>query len=133
MEIQWKDKNVQLSALTDFVCQFFTERNFTISLSNSNANYLVVARPRRSHEIAENVRVSVIGKPNDFTVEFIAGPHSRALIIFGTLTSFFGGGALSLKGLKSREALEKLEQKFWTYLTEKVLQLTDSARQANPV
>lgn len=133
MEVQWKDRNVQLSTLTDFVCQFFEERNFTISLSNSNVNYLVVAKPKRSHEIAENIRVSVSGKPNDFTVEFIAGPHSRALVIFGTLTAFFGGGSLSLKGLKSREALEKLERKFWAYLTEKVCQLADSARQANPV
>jgi len=133
MEVQWKDRNVQLSTLVDFVCKFFAERNFTVSLSNSNANHLVVAKSRRSHEIVEDVRVSVNGKPNDFIVGFIAGPRSRALVIFGTLTSFIGGGSLSLKGLKSREALEKLEQEFWAYLTEKVSQLADSARQANPV
>jgi len=112
MEVQWKDRNVQLSTLADFICQFFSERNFTVPVRNSNANYLVVAKPKRSHEIAENVRVSVSGKPNDSTVRFIAGPHSRALVRFGALTAFFGGGSLSLKGLKPQEALEKLSENF---------------------
>jgi len=126
MEVQWKDRNIELSTLADCICQFFTERNFTVSLNNSNTNYVIVVKPRRSHKIAENIRISVKGKPNDFTVDFIAGSHSRALVILGTLTTFLGGGSFSLKGLKSKEALEKLERKFWAYLTEKICRLADS-------
>lgn len=127
MEVQWKNRNIQLSMLSDFICQFFTDRGFAVSSNDSGGKYLVVARPKHFHQIAENIRVSVTGKPDDFTVEFAAGAHSRLLVIFGTLTSFLGGGAYGLKGLKSREALEKLEPEFWTYLTEKICQLEDSA------
>jgi hypothetical protein len=127
MEVQWKNRNIQLSMLSDFICQFFTDRGFAISSNDSGGKYLVVARPKRFHQIAENIRVSVTGKPHDFTVEFAAGAHSRLLVMFGTLTSFMGGGSFGLKGLKSREALEKLEPEFWTCLTENICQLEDSS------
>jgi len=127
MEVQWKNRNIQLSILADFISQFFTDRGFAVSSNDSVGKYLVIARPKRFHQIAENIRVSVTGKPDDFTVEFVAGAHSRHLVMFGTLTSFLGGGSFGLKGLKSREALEKLEPEFWTSLTEKVCQLEDSS------
>lgn len=133
MEVQWKNRNIQLPMLVDFICQFFADRGFAVSSSDSGGKYLVVARPKRFHQIAENVRVSVTGKPDDLTVDFIAGSHSRRLTIFGTLTSLMGGGSLTLKGLKSREALEKLEPEFWTCLTEKVCQLGDSSSRASSV
>lgn len=127
MEVQWKNRNIQLPMLVDVICRFFTERSFAVSSNDSGGKYFVVARPKRFHQIAENIRVSVTGKPDDFTVEFAAGAHSRLLVIFGTFTSFLGGGSFGLKGLKSREALEKLEPAFWTCLTEKVCQLEDSS------
>jgi len=126
MEVQWKNRNIQLPMLVDVICRFFTERSFAVSSNDSGGKYLVVATPKRFHQIAENIRVSVTGRPDDFTVDFNAGSHSRHLVMFGTLTSFLGGGSFSLKGLKSREALEKLEPEFWTCLTEKVSQLEDS-------
>jgi len=131
MEVQWKDRNIRLSTLVDCISQFFAERNFTVSLKESDVNYLIVAKPKRFHEIAENIHVSVSGKPNDFTVKFVAGSHSRVLVIFGSFTAFFGGGSLSLKGLKSKEALDKIKRKFMAYLTDKIYQLADSARQVN--
>lgn len=133
MEVQWKNRNVRLSILVDFICQFFADRGFAVSSNDSGGEYLVVARPRRFHQIAENIRVSVTGKPDDFIVDFIAGSHSRRLVMFGTLTSFLGGGSFCLKGLKSRGALEKLEPEFWTCLTEKVCQLDDSSGPASSV
>jgi len=127
MEVQWKNRNIQLSILADFISQFFTDRGFAVSSNDSVGKYFVVARSKRFHQIAENIRVSVTGKPDDFTVEFAAGVHSRRLVMFGTLTSFLGGGSFTLKGAKSREALEKLEREFWACLTEKVCQLEDSS------
>ncbi|TET63949.1 hypothetical protein E3J49_05360 [Candidatus Bathyarchaeota archaeon] len=127
MEVQWKNRNIQLSMLVDAICRFFTERSFSVSSNDSGGKYSVVAGPIRFHQIAENIRVSVTGKPDDFTVEFAAGAHSRRLVMFGTLTSFFGGGSFSTKGAKSREALEKLEHEFWPCLTEKIRQLEDSS------
>jgi hypothetical protein len=126
MKTQWKDRDIQLSTLVKLVCQFFEETNFTVSVSNPNADYFVLAKPKRRHEICENIQVFIEGDPNDFTVKFVAGAHSRDLIFFGALTSFLGGGSLGLKGLKSKEALEKLERNFWIFLTHEISDLSGS-------
>lgn len=120
MKAKWKDKDIQLPTLAKLIRQFFEERNFTVSVRNSDADYLVLATPKRRHEICEKIRVFIEGDPNDFTVKFVAGAHSRDLIFFGALTSFFGGGSLGLKGSKSKEALEKLERDFWIFLTHEI-------------
>lgn len=130
MKDRWKDKNVDLSVLADCIVRFFAENLFAVSIAKSSGEYRIVARPKRFHGIAENIRVSVSGEPNDFSVKFTAGSHSRALVRYGTLTAILGGGYLSLKGLKSLEALEKLCKKFWKYVDEKVWQLAGSAAPA---
>lgn len=120
MEVQWEGRNIQLSTLVDFICQFFRERSFTVSLTRSNTSHHVVVKPRRAHKIAENIHVSVDGKPDNFTVKFNAGRHSQVLVMFGALTTYFGGGSFHLKGVKSKEALRQLEREFWFCLTEKI-------------
>lgn len=130
MEDRWEDKNVDLSVLADCIARFFEENLFAASVDKSGGEYRIVARPKSSHRIAENIRVSVSGQPNDFSVKFIAGSHSRALVMYGNLTAFLGGGYLSLKGLKSLEALDKLDEKFWKYVDEKVWKLAGSAAAA---
>ena len=39
----------------------------------------------------------------------------------------FGGGYLVVRGLRAKEALEKLEREFWVYVEERVAQLAGSA------
>ena len=71
---------------------------------------------------------SVFGNSNDFIVEIVASERTRGSIRLGLLTSAFGGGYLALKGLKAKEALEKLEKEFWIHIEEKVANLTGSAK-----
>jgi hypothetical protein len=120
MKAQWKDKNIQLPVLADIVRRFLEERDFTVSVRNSDAHQVVFAKPKRFLDIAEDVRVVIEGDPNDLVVKFLAGAHSRDLVFLGTVTSFFGGGYLSLKGQKSKTALEKLEHDFWAFLTSEI-------------
>jgi hypothetical protein len=130
MKDRWQNKNVQLPILTDCIEQFFKENGFSVSSNKYNGDYRIVAQPKSDHAIAEDIHVSLNGKTDDFTIKFIAGSRSRMFFRIGTILSLFGGGFLSLKGIKSQEALEKLERKFWTYITEKVNQLVSSTRQA---
>jgi len=116
MEDQWVNKNVDLPVLNSRLVQFFDEKKFFTSQESSEEKYHIVAMPRRFHDILEEIHVYVSGQPDNFTVRFRAGSRSSELVRFGILTNVFGGGKLTLKGLKSQEALEKLEREFWAYL-----------------
>jgi len=124
MEDRWKGKNVNLSILTDSIRQFFVEKRHISSINKSNGQYRIVVHPKAFYDI-EDISVNIDGQPNDFSVKFVTSSRSRSFVIFGALATIFGGGFLTLKGLKSREALEKLEKEFWVYVDEKIWELTD--------
>jgi hypothetical protein len=120
MEDQWIGKNVNLSVLANYIVEFFEKRKFLISRKSSGKEYLIIVVPRPFHGIVEEIYVHIIGDPENFKVKFDAGFQSDRWIKLGTLTSFFGGGFFTLKGLKSQEALEKLEKEFWEYVVKTV-------------
>ena len=126
MKRQWKGNNVNLSVLANSTAQFFKENLCNVSIIKSE-NFRIVVQPKRSTEIVEKIEVFIEGQPNDFSIRFDMGSHSRALVRYGTLVSFLGGGFFVLKGLKSQESLEKLEKKFWLYVSEQIWKLTNSA------
>jgi len=127
MEDQWINKDVDLSVLRNRLVQFFEKRNFVISQEKSEEKYHIVVLPSRFHDILEEIHVHVSGQPDHFRVKFDAGSRSSELVRLGILTNVFGGGRLTLKGLKSHEALERLEREFWTYLDEVIWNLANPA------
>lgn len=128
MEDQWIDKNVNLSALVNYIVRFFEERRFLTSIKSSAEGFSIIATPRPFHGIVEKINVCITGDPNSFKVKFDAGFHSDKWVKLGMLTSFFGGGFFTLKGLKSQEALEKLEKEFWKYVDSVVWSLAQPKR-----
>lgn len=124
MEDRWIGKNIDLSLLSQGILEFFKKEKFIVSLQKKEKGYMIVAVPRRSHKIAEKIFVNITGEPGDFSVKFISGTHSRALVRIGTTFSFLGAGFLVLKGLKSQEELEKLEKRFWMYVDRLIWQLS---------
>ena len=117
---------MDLSLLSERVAQFFSEKQFATTTRRRKEGCVVTAFPKSFHGIAEEINVHILGSPDDFSVKFIAGSHSRNLVRYGTLISLIGGGFLVPKGLKSLEEIEKLEKKFWVYLDETIWQLADS-------
>lgn len=116
MEDSWISKNIDLTMLSNRLVQFFEERNFRTFQEKSEKKYHIVVAPRRFHDILEEIHVYINGQSDEFKVKFDAGARSRELVRTGILTTVFGGGRLTLKGLKSQEALEKLEKEFWVYI-----------------
>jgi len=116
MEDSWISKNIDLAMLSNRLVQFFEERNFRTFQEKSEKKYHIVVAPRRFHDILEEIHVYINGQSDEFKVKFDAGARSRKLVRTGILTTVFGGGRLTLKGLKSQEALEKLEKEFWVYI-----------------
>lgn len=125
MEDRWINKSVDLSMLNNRLVQFFEKRNFGTFEESSEEGYHIVVTPREFHDILEGIHVYINGKPNDFKVKFDAGVRSRSFVRLGILTTVFGGGRLTLKGLKSQEALEKLEGEFWVYLDKVIWSLAN--------
>lgn len=127
MEDRWINKGVDLSVLINHLIQFFEKRKFVTSLESSEEEYHIIVAPTQHHDILETIHIYIGGRPDDFKVRFDAGSLSRALVRRGILTTFLGGGILTLKGLKSQEALEKLEREFWNYLDRVIWSLANSA------
>lgn len=127
MEDRWINKNIDLSMIANRLVQFFEKRKFVSSQESSEREYHIVVMPSRYYDILEEIHVYISGQSDDFTVKFDSGSHSRALVRHGILTTVFGGGRLTLKGLKSQEALERLENEFWIYLDEVIWSLANPA------
>lgn len=120
MEDHYVGRNVDLQLLSEWLVRFFRNKGFRTVRREEIGGCKITVRPTYVHEIVEHPTVFVSGGSNDFIVRFVAGSRSRAFVTFGGLTTPFGGGSLFLRGVKSQEALEKLERDFWVYLEEKI-------------
>jgi len=127
MQRQWVEKNVDLKLLSECIEDFFKDRGFKTRKDESAGKYTILWTSQRVRNMRDAMTASVFGDSNDFVVEIIASERTRGSIRVGMLTSAFGGGYLALRGLKAKEALEKLEKEFWVYIEEKVANLTGSA------
>jgi hypothetical protein len=126
MQERWVGKNVDLSLLSERVENFFADKGFITTKDWSASEYAISAKPQRGVAIIGRVNVRILGDPNDFLIEFSTSEHSRSAVKLGFFTTMFGGGSLLLRGLKSREALEKLEKDFWLHTEEAIGYLSNS-------
>lgn len=127
MERRYNDRNVDLSLLSQWVENFFKNKDFKTTIKKETKGYKIAVQPTYIHEVADRITVSISGTPNDFVLKFVVGARSSFFMKFGALTTFLGGGFAFLKGVKSQEAEERLERNFWTYVEEKISTLTNSA------
>lgn len=126
MQRQWTGKNVDLALLSECVEAFFKDRGFSTEKEESAGEYTILWAPQRVRNIRDGMTARVFGRPDDFVVEIVASERTRGSIRLGMLTRLFGGGYLAVRGLRAKEALEKLEKEFWVYVEEKVAQLAES-------
>lgn len=128
MQRKWTEKNVNLASLSDHVENFFKDRGFSTEKEESAGEYTILWAPSRVGITRDAMTVRIFGDPNDFVVEIIASERTRRSITLGMLTKMFGGGYLVVRGLRAKEALEKLEKEFWVYMEEKVAHLAGSSK-----
>jgi len=116
----WKGKNIDLHTMSERIALFFSDNAFSTTVSQKEDKTVIIAVPKSFHGIDERIDVEVWGKSEDFSVRFVSGTHSRALVRYGRFASLITGGYFLLRGLKSQEEIEKLERKFWIYVDETV-------------
>ena len=126
MQERWVGKNVDLPLLSEHIENFFRDKGFRTTKDGSAPEYTLSAKPQHSVSIIGHVTVKILGDPNDFLIEFSTSGHSRSTVKLGFITTIFGGGSLVLRGLKSQEALEKLEKDFWVHVEDVIVHLTNS-------
>jgi len=120
---QWIKKSVDLSLLSADVAEFLKRKGFRSEKTEVVKGFLVYGKASSGG----GVIVRILGEPDDFAVELESGV-ARSSIILGSSTVVFGGGGGLLRGLKSKEALEKLQSEFWIYMEDLVARLEGSGR-----
>ena len=131
MKNQWLKKSVDLTLLTERLRSFFNETDFKTTIEELQEGSLIQAVSQIPN-LSLRTSVKIIGRPDDFSVEFSAGSerYSSLSMIVGYVTVMFGGGFLISREAKRREALDKLENAFWRYTQKGVADLVDSATDA---
>jgi len=122
---RWIHKNVNLQLLADNVKDFLSQQYFETRIETSRNGHTVCAIPKKGGISGFVVRI--LGEPNDFTVEFAPNERLRYVTRLGFITTLLGGGGILLRGLKSQEMLEKLEEEFWVFIDTRIEGLIDSA------
>ena len=129
MKNQWLEKGVDLGMLAERIKPFFHETDFETVVEKTQEGYVIQAVskiPNLKLEIA----VQIVGRPNDFMVEFSAGGkegYFSPSMIAGYLTMMFGGGYLVSREARKRETLDVLEKSFWRHMQIQVADLMGSA------
>ena len=129
MKEQWLEKNVDLNMLAERVRTFFHETEFETTVEKMQEGYLIQAVSKIPN-LRLKIKVEILGRPNDFTVEFSAGSkggYFSLSMIAGYLTAMFGGGYLVSSEAKKRETLDLLENDFWRHTEMQVADLMGSA------
>ncbi len=127
MQRQWTGKGVDLALLSEGVEDFLKDRGFLTEKEESAGEHKILWVSPNARDMRNAMTVRIFGNPNDFRVEIIASERTSGPIRLGLLTRLFGGGYLVVRGLRAKEALEKLEREFWVYVEERVAQLAGSA------
>jgi hypothetical protein len=123
---------MNLSLLSERAEDFLKDRGFLTEKDESAEEYKILWASPDARNMRNAMTVRIFGNPNDFGVEIIASERTRRFIKLGLLTQMFGGGYLVVRGLKAKEALEKLEKEFWIYMEEKVAELAGSYSRDSP-
>ena len=129
MKDRWLEKNVDLSVLAERIRPFFHEADFEITIEETQEGYVIRAVSKIPN-LKLRINVSILGRPNDFTVEFSTGGkggYFSPSMIVGYLTAMFGGGYLISREAEKRETLDVLEKDFWSHTEMQVADLADSA------
>jgi hypothetical protein len=122
---KWVGSNVDLTALSKSIVEFFTDNKFETKLEGTKDDFKIVAANPLS-----KIKVNIYGKPNDFTVEFLPDKKSQGFslsMILGQIASLIGAGGLLLRDVKLQESQNILERLFWKHVDEQVAGLTNSA------
>lgn len=121
---------MNLQVLSENLQRFLDDNKFETKSEQIGSGFKIEAANAQF-----KVKVRILGRPNDFAVEFIPSKKTRGFssigMILGYITLPFGGGNLVLMDAKAQEAVSIFEDLFWDYVDEQVAELKDSGRKTS--
>lgn len=120
MRQRWVGKDLSIEWLLELVEGFFQSRGFKTFLKESSGEHMFSALPPKGSDIREAINLEISISPDSFEICFMRGGKTDSSIKLGMLTTLLGGGGILLRGLRSRESVDRLENDFWRFLNEKI-------------
>lgn len=127
MPRRWIAQNVDLETLSKRIEEFLAGQGFRTKRDVLTNGYSVRASPKNVPDVQDNITIKILGVPSDFEVMLVSSERGRSLIFLGHITTILGGGNLVIRGVKSQEALRKLEKAFWVNLEVIITHLVNTA------
>ena len=121
---RWTAKDANLDLLTKKIENFFKSKGFETKKNALQNGTKISTVSKNVRDVKSGIKVTVLGDPQDFMVELSVDETSRFSTMLGLCTTLFGGGTLVLRGLKTQEALERLEREFWVHIEKAIPYVT---------
>jgi len=116
MQNTWTRRNVDLNLLLNNVKDFLKDKGFEVIIEGVERGYKILAQNSPHYEFSGYISITIIGTPNEFSIELSFCGTSNKNIYMSRLLTFFGGGYLFLRDLRSQENRIKFENDFWTHI-----------------
>jgi len=116
LKYQWIDKDIDRNSLVKAIESFLQGKKFKIRREDSEDSYKILGILRTPEDETRSILVTVSGIPSNLTVDLKVGDQTQSILKYGSLISFFGGGAWLLKKQKSADFYQKFEEEFWNYI-----------------
>lgn len=126
MRYEWQTQRISLDILNQKVKEFFKEKGFTTKTyfpTDERTHIKISATPTKNAETRERINIEVQKTPDGIAIEFTPMEKTEKTIKMGILSSFFIGGSLLLRGVKSKENLEALQREFWARIQKAISDL----------
>jgi len=107
-------RHTNFTLLSECIEDFFKSKNFRTSKIQIDEGCVIIAEK----SLHEKLYARVVGNSDEFSVELSTQKSSDTFIFLGNLMLLFGGGGLFLRGMKSKELLERVESDFWRCVEE---------------
>lgn len=93
--------------------RFLRDRNFIISRDEGENSVKLAGVRRREKYDVRLVEITISWSPEELSVKFEVADHMKPILQLSSLISFWGGGSVILKELKTAEHYRKIENEFW--------------------
>lgn len=113
MEYRWQNRNLNVKNVVAKTERFLRDRNFIISRDEGENSVKLAGVRRREKYDVRLVEITISWSPEELSVKFEAADHMKPILQLGSLISFWGGGSVILKELKTAEHYRKIENEFW--------------------
>jgi hypothetical protein len=124
LRTEWHEKHIEPSRLCGPVESFFEKRGFSTKETFAKGRHRIEAF--LSHFGSEPFAlVELYGDQNKIVVDFLPwGKDERKarMMLSSSILTMLGGGILVQQGMKRRELMEKVEDQFWAFLDEYMLE-----------